>query len=146
MSGIICAVRGGPVSQSTIKASIQLAKEIQEQIHFVYVVNLEFLRQSSSGRSKLVSKEMAQMGEMIVLSASIKAESHGVAATGVVTRGQVTEEIISLAREIDASHIILGASQGADDDVFNDRRRAAFTESIAAETGAEIIFAQDDSA
>lgn len=48
MPGIVCAIRGGPSSQPTIATSIKLASETGETIHFLYVVNLDFLTHSSS--------------------------------------------------------------------------------------------------
>ncbi len=51
MPGIICAIRGGPSSQPTIATSIQLAKDTKETIHFLYVVNLDFLTHSISSNA-----------------------------------------------------------------------------------------------
>ena len=43
MSGVICAVRGGPDSQSTVARAIALARESGLPLYFLYVVNLDFL-------------------------------------------------------------------------------------------------------
>ena len=42
MSGIVCAVRGGPASQPTLQRAITLAKETGLPLFFLYVVNLDF--------------------------------------------------------------------------------------------------------
>ena len=78
MSGIVCAVRGGPASQPTIQRAIALAKETGLPLFFLYVVNLDFLDSTTRSRTHTISKEMAQMGEFILLMAKSKAEAQGV--------------------------------------------------------------------
>ena len=65
MSGILCAIRGGPSSRPTIAMSIQLAQETGEVIYFLYVVNLDFLTHSSSSKTNNFSQEIHDMGELI---------------------------------------------------------------------------------
>lgn len=43
MSGIVCAIRGGPFSRPTIDKAIALSRESGQQVHFLYVINLDFL-------------------------------------------------------------------------------------------------------
>ena len=62
MSGILCAIRGGPSSRPTIATSIQLAQETGEVIYFLYVVNLDFLTHSSSSKTNNISQEIHDMG------------------------------------------------------------------------------------
>ncbi|MCB0240075.1 MAG: hypothetical protein KDH08_15830, partial [Anaerolineae bacterium] len=77
MSGIVCAVRGGPASQPTVSRSIALAAETGLPLYFLYVVNLEFLDHTASSRTHTISKEMAEMGEFILMAAQAKAEAQG---------------------------------------------------------------------
>ena len=44
MPGAICAIRGGPSNQPTITTPNNLTYETGETIHFLYVVNLDFLK------------------------------------------------------------------------------------------------------
>jgi hypothetical protein len=67
MTGIICAIRGGPASQPTIARSIALAQETSLPLHFLYVVNLDFLTRTSLSRVHVIAQEMQQMGEFILL-------------------------------------------------------------------------------
>lgn len=108
MSGIVCAIRGGPMSQSTIDRSILLAKETGQTITFIYVVNLDFLTHSSSSRTEHISSEMREMGEFILLDAQEKAHKQGVKAEGIVRDGNVIEQIISYCEEAQPDFIILG--------------------------------------
>ena len=43
MSGILCAIRGGPASKATIARAIDLAHETGARLVFLYIVNLDFL-------------------------------------------------------------------------------------------------------
>ncbi len=63
MSGIVCAVRGGPDSQPTISKAIAWAKETELPLYFLYVVNLDFLTHTSSSRVHTVTQQIEQMGE-----------------------------------------------------------------------------------
>ena len=84
MPGIICAVRGGPDSQPTIKKAISLAKEVSLPLYFLYVVNLDFLSHTQSSRVSTISEEMGEMGEFILLIAQQKASKEGITAEGVL--------------------------------------------------------------
>ncbi len=108
MAGIVCAIRGGPLSKSTIEKSIELARESGETIYFLYVVNLDFLTHSSSSRTEHISLEMREMGEFILLDAQEKAQKQGVNAEGIIRDGIVIEEIIAYCAEKQPDYIVLG--------------------------------------
>ena len=55
MSGIVCAVRGGPVSQPTINKSITISFEKNLPKYLIYIVNLDFLAFTSGNRTQIVS-------------------------------------------------------------------------------------------
>jgi len=145
MSGIVCAVRGGPASQPTIEKAISLAKETGQPLYFLYVVNLDFLSHTASSRVSTVSKEMHQMGEFILLTAQQRAATHGLAAQGVVRHGNVGEEIIALCKKIKADHVILGRPQGEEEEnIFTFERLKEFGQRIETESGAKVILATGD--
>jgi len=81
MSGIVCAIRGGPASRPTIDRSIQLATETGLPLYFLYVVNLKFLAHTSSSRTHVISKELNEMGEFILLMAQTEAEKKGITSS-----------------------------------------------------------------
>lgn len=145
MSGVVCAIRGGASSQTTIKQAILQAQKTDSHLYFLYVVNLDFLSHTQSSRTRLISKELHQMGEFILLTAQVTAEAQGVTAEGVVRHGEVTEEIIGLAKEIEADTIILGQPEGVDeDDVFTLERLKAFSERLSEESGAQVIISEGE--
>lgn len=142
MSGILCAIRGGPASQPTISLAIQIAKKYDLPIYFLYIVDLNFLTATNSARLQTISEEMVEMGEFILLATQTQAEREGVTAHGVVRHGDVRDEIISLSHEVDANYVILGKPKEKKTNVFTDDHLKSFAEIIREETGAEVLFAE----
>ncbi len=144
MSGIVCAVRGGPDSQPTIQRAIALAKETGLPLFFLYVVNLDFLDSTNRSRTHTISKEMAQMGEFILLMAQSKAEAQGITAQSAIKHGQVTDEIATQCHEVDAGYLVIGQPQfEKEDNVFTAARHAAFIQHIETQTGAKVILPEE---
>lgn len=142
MGGIVCAIRGGPDSQPTIARAIALAKETGLPLHFLYVVNLDFLSHAGSVRVHTISAEMRQMGEFILLSAQSQATAQGAAAEGVIRSGNVGEEIRQLCLELAADYLVLGTPRAhREESHFTDRQLAKFIEQTEAHTGARVILA-----
>ena len=144
MSGIVCAIRGGPDSRPTIAEAIYFAKENHLPIYFLYVVDLNFLTQTSSTRLHTITKEMDQMGEFILLTAQSKAEGEGVSASGIVRHGKVSDQIIVLCHEVEANYVFLGRPRAhkGEANVFTHDRLNRFAKNIEDETGAKVIFAE----
>lgn len=146
MSGIICAIRGGTASQSTMTKAIRTAQETDLPLYFLYVVNVDFLMQTVHTRIQTVSEELRKLGEFILLTAQTKAEAAGVSAEGVLREGNVAEEIINLGHELSADYVILGRPRHIEDEnVFTHDRLSEFGQHIEQETGATVIFAEEDS-
>lgn len=140
MPGIVCAIRGGPKSKPTIERAISLAKESDLPIYFLYVVNLNFLSRTESSRVRIISDEMEQMGDFILLGAQAKAEKLGVQSDGVVRHGTVGDEIIALSQELKADYVVLGRPRGEqEEDVFTHELIGEFSTRIEHETGAEVV-------
>lgn len=141
MSGILCAIRGGPSSQPTIAASIQLSKETQQTIFFLYVVNVDFLTHTSSSKTNHISKEIEEMGEFILLSAQEQAHNEGVEAESIIRDGKVVDEIITCCEEIKPNFVILGRPQeDSEDNLLTLERLYAFAERIEEACHAQVIY------
>jgi len=140
MPGIVCAIRGGAASRPTIEKALQIAKETSLPLIFLYVVNLDFLTRTAVSRVHIISKELHEMGEFILLTAQAQAESQDIAAEGIVRQGNVRDEIINLCRERNADYVILGnPKQQHEENVFTHERLDAFGQRIQDESGAKII-------
>jgi len=139
MPGIVCAIRGGPASQPTINKSINLAIENILPLHFLYVVNLEFLSHSASSRVQLISKEMQQMGEFILLSACNEARQQGVKAEGIVRQGSIWNEILKLCREIEADFLVMGRPKEGEESLATQEQNNKFRLRIEESTQTKVI-------
>jgi nucleotide-binding universal stress UspA family protein len=140
MPGIVCAIRGGPSSQPTIDRAIALANQHGLPLHFLYVVNLDFLAHTSTSRVQALAKEMRQMGEFILLTAQDRARSRGVTAEGDVRQGEIADEIIALSQELGADYVVLGTPQAETEaNVFTQNRMEMFSKRIQEESGATVV-------
>lgn len=145
MSGIVCAVRGGPASKSTIAKAIALAQETGLPLYFLYVVNLDFLSQTPTSRVHTISKEMHQMGEFILLMAQETSARQGISAEGMVRHGSVTEEVIGLCQELETDYLVLGKPQVEQEDtVFTEDLLREFIARTEYQTGATVVFPEED--
>jgi nucleotide-binding universal stress UspA family protein len=144
MSGILCAIRGGPSSRPTIATSIDLAKKTGETIHFLYVVNLDFLTHTSSGKTNHLSQEMHEMGEFILLKAQEQATEAGAKAETVIRDGSVVEEIITYCEEAQPIYVILGRPQEEqDDNLLTVERLKKFADRIQETCQASVLFSAE---
>lgn len=140
MPGIVCAIRGGPASRTTIDKAIELASKTALPLYFIYVVNLDFLSHTASSRVRTINREMRQMGDFILLAAQERAQAKGVAAQGLVRQGTVGEEIIAICQEIGADHVVLGQPLGQEgEDIFTQERILEFSQRIETESGAQVV-------
>jgi len=140
MPGILCAIRGGPSSQSTITTSIQLARDTGETIYFLYVVNLDFLSRSTSSKTNHISQEMKEMGEFILLGAQEQAAEKNVTSEGVIREGRVADEIIAYCEEQKPSYVVLGRPQEEqEDNLLSNEQLKAFTDQINEVCQASVI-------
>jgi nucleotide-binding universal stress UspA family protein len=147
VSGIVCAIRGGPDSRATITKAISLAKEVGQPLYFLYVVNLDFLSRTSSTRVHTISKEMHQMGEFILLAAQASAQEQGITAEGIVRQGDVGQEIVKLCHELSASYLVLGQPRlQREESIFTQDRLLRFVEQTEMQTGAKVILADGGAA
>ncbi len=142
MSGIVCAVRGGPECRETIGQAIAKARETGLPLIFLYVVNLDFLSHTSSSRVRTISEQMEGMGEFILLTARSTAAESGVIAEGVIRHGKVHEEITRLCREVAADYVVLGRPKRLrQENVFTYEQLQHFVERTQEKTGAQVILA-----
>lgn len=145
MSGIVCAIRGGPHSQSTINKAIALARETNQPLYFLYVVNLDFMARTTSTRTHTIDHEMEEMGEFILLDAQSRAEELDVTVEGLVRHGDVGEEIVGLCQELGADYLVIGRPQleSDEDNVFTHARLERFADLAKEQTGAEVIIPEE---
>ena len=110
---ILCATRGGEASYKTQDAAIALASERGAEIVFLFVVDARFLKRTERPlRRETILKEMAHMGEFLLLMAVERAKKQGVKASIMVRHGGVRGGLIDAARDPAISTLVLGKPAG----------------------------------
>jgi nucleotide-binding universal stress UspA family protein len=136
MGKILCATRGGEASQRAQTRAIALAKERGDALLFVYVVDIHFLDKTAAPIVVDVENEVTKMGEFLLLMAQERAAKQNIAATTMVRKGEVREELKTAVREEDISLVVLGRPAG-DKSFFQLTSLQNFAAEIEAETGVE---------
>ncbi len=145
MPGIVCAIRGGPDSQPTIEKAIEAAIETGLTIHFLYVVNLDFLTHTASSRVHIITEEMEEMGDFILRAAQAEAEGKGVEADRIIKHGKVGNVISDVCHELGADYVVLGRPRGkTKKDVFTHEQMVEYAQQVKELTDAEVVFAGKD--
>jgi nucleotide-binding universal stress UspA family protein len=125
--------------------AIELAAETGQVLHFLYVVNLDFMSHTSTSRVHTISEEMHHMGEFILLMAQETAARQGVDAEAIVRHGAVGEELIALCQELHAAYLVLGKPRAEQEDtVFTHERLQEFAQLTEEQTGATVVFPEGD--
>jgi nucleotide-binding universal stress UspA family protein len=138
MGKILCATRGGEASYRTQDAAIALAQERNDELRFLYVVDIRFLDKTARAvRPDVVTAEMEKMGEFLLAMAQERAQKQGVEADYILRHGDLREELKSAARESDVSLVVLGKPAGAES-AFVPTGLEALAAEIEAETGTPV--------
>jgi len=109
-------------------------------LYFLYIINLDFLSHTTRIASDIVSEQIKQMGEFILLAAQEAADAQGVHPEGVIRQGDVTECIINVCHELQADYLVLGrpAPHGRHT-VFSDEMLASFISDFEQKSGAKVV-------
>ena len=136
MGLILCATRGGEASYSSQLAAIALAKERNDEIVFLYIINLSFLDKTSAPIVVNIEHELEQMGRFFLLMAKERATEQGVNVRTIIRRGDIREEILNAVRDEGATMVVLGRPTGMQS-AFEMSGLKDFMDEIERETGAE---------
>jgi nucleotide-binding universal stress UspA family protein len=135
---ILCATRGGEASIRTQERAIELAKERNAKLVFIFVCDTRFLEQYTAPRVPAMEDEIQKMGEFLLLMAKERAEKAGVEADYTVRMGKFRASLIEAANELGASLVVLG--RPADNNVTTlEYLENTLSPAIQEETGAETI-------
>jgi nucleotide-binding universal stress UspA family protein len=140
MSGIVCAIRGGPDCQSTVAYAIALAKQTGLSLHFLYVVNLDLLECAGGSYAHHISEKIHEMGKAVLGAAQARATAQDVAAGGVMRQGNVGDEIVALCRDLGADYVVLGDPEvQREESIFTKGLLKGSGERGERETGSQIL-------
>ncbi len=139
---ILCLTRGGRSSYPNQDTAIELAKERQADLLFLYVSNVRFLDMTASPVVVDIQTEMDEMGEFLLTMAQERAETAGVHAEIAVRRGIFREVLYDIIQEYPVSTVILGSST-AGTGITTPEFVQSLVAKMSAKSGLEFIIVQD---
>jgi nucleotide-binding universal stress UspA family protein len=133
----LCSSRGGEGSERTQDSAIALAKERGDALVFLFVADISFLSQLAAPIVVDVELRLENMGRFQLAKAQDRAAAQGIEAEAIVRRGRFRAELVSTARELGATLIVLGRPVGHTA-IFEEETLQTFAEGLQAETGIEV--------
>lgn len=134
MGIILCATRGGEASFRTQTSAIELAKERNDELIFLYVVDLQFLNKTAAPIVVDVENEISQMGKFLLLVAKERATEQAIDAHMISRKGNVREQIKLAAIDVGATLVVLGRPAG-ESSTFQLSSLKAYAQEIETATG-----------
>ncbi len=106
---IICAVRGGPESRTTISQAIELALKHKTRLTFLHILDAEFLNYATISPLSLVYNELVEMGTFAMLILCDRAKRRGVERVDYIIReGNIRKQLRNFAIETHAEVMVMG--------------------------------------
>ncbi len=135
---ILCATRGGRASQPTHARAIQIAKEMNAEIIFLYVFDKNALPREATPLVINVEAQIRHMRRFLQRTAVESACQAGVRSQVIVRAGSLIEQITAIVDEESVNITILGNPKEHGSLFKRDALRSLAKE-IASSTGIEVI-------
>lgn len=135
---ILCVTRGGEASKPTHQFAIQLAKERDAELLFLYVFDRQVLQSIVTPIVINVESQIEHMLAYLQSTAQDQARQAGVSADVIIRTGNLLTQIVDVAHTKLISLIILGCP-GGDASRFKQQSWLAFINDIEAATGSPVL-------
>jgi nucleotide-binding universal stress UspA family protein len=139
---ILCLTRGGEASYPNQDGAIAIAKDLDEELLFLYISSVQFLDYSAAPKVVDIESELDEMGEFLLVMAQERARKAGIMADILVRRGNFSEVLKDVVQEYPIKTVILGSSTG-DTGVITEEYISEITEEISRENDVEFIILKD---
>jgi nucleotide-binding universal stress UspA family protein len=142
MKKILCPTRGGKESHPNQDFAINLAKELEAEMLFLYVSEIRFLNRAGPPIVVDIEKEMDELGDFLLSMAQERAEKSGVSASATVRRGIFSKVLREVIVENTIDIVILGSAPEETGLVTYERLKE-LSEELSQDLGVEFIVVQD---
>ena len=139
---ILCLTRGGEASYSNQDGAIAIAKDLNEELLFLYISSVQYLDLTAEPKVVDIESELNEMGEFLLVMAQERAQKAGVKADILVRRGNFREVLKDVVQEYPIETVILGSSTG-DTGVITEEYISEITEEISREYDVDFIILMD---
>jgi len=142
MTTILCPTRGGKESRPNQDFAINLAKEREAGLLFMYVSNIQLLSRSAPPIVVDIEEELDELGDFLLSMAQERAEKSGVPAKVAVRRGNFSEVLREVILENKITTVVLGSSRKETGIVTYEHLQELSTD-LSQELGVEFIVVQN---
>lgn len=139
---ILCATRGGQASQPTHERAIELARQQNAELLFLYTFDKQVLRQVATPIVINVEAQVEHMLAFLQTTAQEQARQAGVRAGVVVRTGNLREQIKQVASEEAVDLIVLGSPAG-ESSLFKHQALQDLATEIEEATGIQVLTMDD---
>jgi len=139
---ILCLTRGGEASYPNQDGAIAIAKDLDEELLFLYISSVQFLDHTAMPKVVDIESELDEMGEFLLVMAQERARKAGIKADILVRRGNFREVLKDVVKEYPIQTVIVGSSSG-DTGVITEEYINEITEAISREYCVEFIILKD---
>ena len=140
---IVCAARGGPLIQPSVRRALELACEANARLTFLYILDVEFMKYTTLGRADVVFEELDKLGQFMMLRLCEYANQAGCTNVDYAIRhGTVKEEILAYLSEAWPDLLVLGRPRHAAEDetpsAFESDAIVRFAGELTQKTGVKV--------
>ena len=144
MMTILCPTRGGKESHPNQDYAINLAKEREDDLMFLYVSNIKLISRAGPPIVVDIEEELDQVGDFLLSMAQERAEKSGVHARVEVRRGIFSEVLKEVIVENGIKTVVLGSSS-QETGIVSYEHLEQLSKELSTELGAEFIVVQNGS-
>ena len=144
MSGIVCAVRGGPGSHYTRREALAQASATGAPLYLLVVVSPGSYGPLHEGEQRAIRAEMAWRELALARSNAAQLGSPDTQFNIQIRIGELGEAIAEFVREVDADRLLLGAPREALDAMLSEDAVAELAAGLHESLGIEVEVVQPD--
>ena len=138
MSGIVCAVRGGPGSHYTRHEGLVQALETGTPLYLLVVVSPDSYEPLHEGEQRAIRAELAWRELALARSNAAQMGSSDAHFNIQIRIGELPETIAGFVREVGADRVLLGAPRDAMDATLSEDMIAELVDKLRSDLNIEI--------
>jgi nucleotide-binding universal stress UspA family protein len=140
MKPIVCATRGGEACRRTQERAIDLAKQRDAELIFLFVADPTDVGPVDESLVEALKGEIERLGRALLRTAQGRAQKQGLTAQAVVLHGPVEQSIKDYLRQTKAGALVIGAPRtGAAPQAFTREGIQRFAQAVRQETDVEVV-------
>jgi hypothetical protein len=139
MGKILLAIWDNEASLQAQSAAIERALNNGDDLLFLYVVNIDFLRRTARRvHPRTVRDELTKLGEFLLENAVENARAQDVNAQGIIRYGTLRDELKIVAKDMEVTLVILGQPP-REKNIHFPRDLPAYANQLETEVGVETL-------